>query len=94
MSSDEPAQLPRGGGQSQCPRRVSFSKSQTGATLQRPCYSAAMAQPGEDFHGFAKFRSPGRVVRLLEVDVAQIGQRSSGTPRISGRPKGGKSLAI
>ena len=43
-----------------------------------------MAQPRKDFHGFAECRASGQMVCLLEVDIAQIGQGSRGTPRISG----------
>ena len=83
-----------GCGQLQCTCGVSLSQRQTSEAFQRPRDTTPVPQTREDFQGFAVCGVCSQMISLLTVDVAQIGQRSRGTPSVSGFPKGGKRTLI
>src|SRR6516225_3109520 len=73
---------------------LSFDRSQASAAFKDARDAAPMPQSAEDLKRFAVFRMGRYRVALLAGDRAQIGERTSATPAVSGFSKCGKGAPI
>lgn len=76
------------------PFGVSLSNGETSETFQGPRYITPVPQTHKDFERLAALRVCSSVISLLTIDVSQIGQRSRGTPGITGLAKSRKGARV